>query len=278
MLNYNNYITIPKRSERIVSILIDTHEEMVCKAREIRHGVFVGNNIIKQKNGLATISIINTTTSDVKLEVINLDLAPISQYNILNIQENEEGDNRFEKVLNNINLNSLNGYEKDPLIPILEQYQDLFYLEGALLSHTDTIQHAIELDEGAKPINIKPYRFAMSQRQEINRQVEKLLEQKKIEVANSPWNSPLILVPKRSNTDEKKFRLVVDLRGANSVTVGDCFPMPNITEILESLGKSRYFTTLDMAAGYHQIKLEENSRKITAFSTGTCAHSGKKYG
>jgi hypothetical protein len=56
------------------------------------------------------------------------------------------------------------------------------------------------------------------------------------------------------------------LTAINDVTVGDAFPLPSITEILDQLGKAPYFTTLDLASGYHQIPLRKEDREKTAFS------------
>jgi len=58
----------------------------------------------------------------------------------------------------------------------------------------------------------------------------------------------------------------VDFRKLNEKTV-DAHPLPHITEIMDQLGPSKYFTCLDMAMGYHQIELEPGEGPKTAFST-----------
>ena len=62
-------------------------------------------------------------------------------------------------------------------------------------------------------------------------------------------------------------RWVLDFRQVNDLSVTDSFPTPNISEILNSLGKSRYFSCLDASNTYHTIEIEESSRPITAFAT-----------
>jgi hypothetical protein len=64
-----------------------------------------------------------------------------------------------------------------------------------------------------------------------------------------------------------KWRLVVDFRKSNEKTVGDTYPLPDITEILDQLGQSKYFSCLDMVMGYHQIELAPGEGPKTAFST-----------
>jgi hypothetical protein len=79
---------------------------------------------------------------------------------------------------------------------------------------------------------------------------------------------PLLVVPKKAGLDgEKRWRMVVDFRILNEKTVGDAYPLPDITEILDQLGQSKYFTCLDMVMGYHQIELEQGEGPKAAFST-----------
>lgn len=61
--------------------------------------------------------------------------------------------------------------------------------------------------------------------------------------------------------------MCVDFRKLNQVSVGDAYPLPNITDILDQLGKSKYYTTLDLAQGYHQVKMHPDHCEKTAFST-----------
>jgi hypothetical protein len=72
---------------------------------------------------------------------------------------------------------------------------------------------------------------------------------------------------KQDASGRPKWRLVVDFRRLNEVTVGDSYPVPLITEIIDALGKARYYTTLDLANGFHQFPLGELDRSRTAFST-----------
>jgi hypothetical protein len=103
---------------------------------------------------------------------------------------------------------------------------------------------------------------------ELKQITEQMLEDKIIRHSTSPWNSPIILVKKEEDASGKqKWRLVVDFRKLNDVTVGDSFPLPLISEILDALGKARYFTTADLASGFHQVSLREEDRPKTAFST-----------
>lgn len=60
---------------------------------------------------------------------------------------------------------------------------------------------------------------------------------------------------------------MIDYRKLNEITIGDSFPLPNISEILDQLGHSKYFSTLDLTSGFHQIKMSPNDAPKTPFST-----------
>ena len=86
--------------------------------------------------------------------------------------------------------------------------------------------------------------------------------------SDSPWNSPLLVVPKRAGPDgNRKWCLIVYFRKLNEKTVGNAYSLPDITEILDQLGEFNYFTCLDMVMGYHQVELENGEGPKTAFST-----------
>jgi transposase InsO family protein len=95
-----------------------------------------------------------------------------------------------------------------------------------------------------------------------------MLEDKIIQHSQSPWNFPILIVPKKLDASgRRKWRICVDFRKLNEVTVGDSSPLPNTQEILDKVGRARYFSALDCASGYHQVPLAEDDRVKTAFST-----------
>ena len=98
--------------------------------------------------------------------------------------------------------------------------------------------------------------------------MEKLLQEGIIEESISPWNSPIILVPKKIDASgQQNFRLVVDYRKLNEKTVGNACPLPDITAILDQLGQAEYISCVDLAMGYHQIDMDPRDFDKTAFST-----------
>ena len=94
-------------------------------------------------------------------------------------------------------------------------------MPGDKLSSTGAARHSITVEPGTKPMNTRPYSLPETQKMEANKQVKKLLQEGIIEESNSPWNSPILLVPNKLDASEQqKFRLVVDYRKLNEKTGG----------------------------------------------------------
>ena len=139
-------------------------------------------------------------------------------------------------------------------------------MEGDKLTFTNAIKHHINTKDDI-PVYTKSYRYPYCHKEEVQNQIDKLLEQGIISPSNSPWSSPIWIVPKKNFLQGvPKWRLVIDYRKVNQKTISDRYPIPNITEILDKLGRSIYFTTLDLASGFHQIEVFEKDIPKTAFS------------
>jgi hypothetical protein len=144
----------------------------------------------------------------------------------------------------------LNAEERKLLVQTCIDYQDIFYLAGDKLSSTGATKHSINVEPGTGPINTRPYRLPETQKTEVEKQVKQLLQEGMIEESNYPWSSPILVVPKKMDASgQPKFRLVVDYRKLNEKTVGNAYPLPDITEILDQLGQAKYFSCLDLAMG-----------------------------
>jgi hypothetical protein len=106
------------------------------------------------------------------------------------------------------------------------------------------------------PINAKQYRYPPVHREEINRQIQELLDTDVVELSSSQYNSPLWIVPKKPDSQgDKPWRFVIDYRNLNDNTIGDAYPLPNITEILDRLGSAKYLSMFNLASGFRQIRI-----------------------
>lgn len=93
--------------------------------------------------------------------------------------------------------------------------------------------------------------------------MQELLTVGLITPSTSPYASPVLLVQKKDGT----WCFCVDYRKLNDITIKNRFPMPIIDEILDELAGTKYFTKLDMRAGYHQVQMKECDEHKTAFKT-----------
>lgn len=286
---------IPPRSKIFLNIKTNIEKEMICLAEEVENGVYLGNCLVKPRNNQIVVSFLNINNYPVEIKNFRPKIEFLEKFDIINLNSEETVNSKNNRSSNtkqvfytkqdssnNENLHgrlktirkmvsidkNLNIEEEQSLNNLLKEYGDIFYLPGDTLSHTFSIQHEIPVSNDQGPINQKPYRLPQQHKDVIDAQVDKMLEEGIIEMSKSPWNSPLLVVPKKPGPDgQKRWRVVVDYRKLNKITTGDAFPLPRIEDILDQLGHSRYFSTLDLASGYHQIEIAQKDREKTAFST-----------
>ena len=158
--------------------------------------------------------------------------------------------------------NIISSTESDQLKLLLAKYKDVFIDPKVLPPHR-IHDHTIPLLPTAIPVNSKPYHYSPFHKSEIERQVQELLQAGLITHSNSPFASPVLLVKKKDGS----WRLCVDYRKLNDLTIKNRFPMPVIEEILDELSGSKYFTKLDLRAGYHQVRMQPQDEHKTAFKT-----------
>lgn len=179
---------------------------------------------------------------------------------------NEHVETPKRTVFDQLRLDHLNSEEKINLLKTIADYENIFFVEGQQLTFTNAIKHNIKTKDDI-PIHAKSYRYPFCHREEVQRQISKMLDQGIIRPSSSPWTSPVWIVPKKLDASgRKKWRLVIDYRKLNEKTVDDRYPIPNITDILDKLGRCMYFSTLDLASGFHQIEVDKKDVEKTAFS------------
>lgn len=169
---------------------------------------------------------------------------------------------RQEKLRNALPDPNLSRHEKETLFKFLVEHHDAFSLDEGERGETNLIQ--MEIDTGtAAPKKQRARRLPFAVRQEVARQLEQMQTKGVIQPSKSPWASPVVLVKKRDGTH----RFCIDYRGLNSVTKLDSFPLPRIEDLLDQLGRSKYFSTIDLASGFWQIQMHPIAQEKTAFVT-----------
>jgi len=110
-----------------------------------------------------------------------------------------------------------------------------------------------------RAIYSKQYPYALSASDFVNSEISRMLKEEIIRPSRSPYNSPVLVVPKKGFNEDgtPKLRLVIDYKKLNENTIPDRYPMQDPSVILSNLGKAKYFSTIDLESGFHQILMNE---------------------
>ena len=145
---------------------------------------------------------------------------------------------------------------------LLGTFKDQFTKDETTIGTTPLTQMSIDTGD-SDPISQKPYPIAMKHYQWVKEEIDKLLEAGVIRNSHSSWSTLIIVVPKG---DGGKC-LVIDYRALNKVTRKFVWPMPKVEDIFSQLNSAKYFSTLDLRAGYHHIGLTTDSIPKTEFTS-----------
>lgn len=126
-----------------------------------------------------------------------------------------------------------------------------------------SLDHRINIKEGDSAIKQHPYRYPFIQRKEIEKMVNEMLDTGVIQPSNSPYSSPVLLVKKKDGS----WRICIDYRKLNSITIKDSYPIPLIEDLMDELGQARVFSKIDLRSGYHQIRMHPMDIYKTTFVT-----------
>ncbi len=146
---------------------------------------------------------------------------------------------------------------------LVYKFADIFSVSDKDLGRTALAEMVIDTRD-SKPIFQRPYRAEFQKRAIIEKEVNKYLEMGIIEPSVSSWSSPVVLVTKKDGS----IRFCVNYIKLNEVTVRDSYPLPRIHDLLSCLGNSKYFVSLDLASGYHQVPVSDqlDSKNKTTFT------------
>lgn len=152
----------------------------------------------------------------------------------------------------------------DELQRILEEYKDVFPEDLPKgLPPKRQVEMEIKMKDDTAPVMGPMYKLSPKELKEMRKQIKHLLSHEFIKPSISPWGSPVLFTPKKDGS----LRMCVDYRALNKKTIKNNVPLPRIDEVWDQLGNAKYFTTLDLRAGYNQIRIKENDIPKTAFRT-----------
>ncbi|GJT60545.1 putative reverse transcriptase domain-containing protein [Tanacetum coccineum] len=113
------------------------------------------------------------------------------------------------------------------------------------------VEFQIDLVPGAALVARAPYRLAQAKMQELSTQLQELSEKGFIRPSSSPWGALVLFVKKKDNS----FRMCIDYRELNKVTVKNRYPLPKIEDLFDQLQGSRVYSKIDLRSGYHQLRV-----------------------
>ncbi|GKA23868.1 putative reverse transcriptase domain-containing protein [Tanacetum coccineum] len=119
------------------------------------------------------------------------------------------------------------------------------------------------LPPSAAPVARAPYRLAPSEMKELSEQLKELSDKGFIRPSSSPWGAPVLFVKKKDGS----FRMCIDYRELNKLTVKNRYPLPRIDNLFDQLQGSSVYSKFNLRSGYHQLRVREEDIPKTAFRT-----------
>ena len=148
-------------------------------------------------------------------------------------------------------------------IPEVCNYPDVFPEDLPGVPSARQVEFRIDLIPGATPVAKAPYRLAPAEMQELSSQLNELLSKGFIRPSFSPWGAPVLFVKKKDGS----FRMCIDYRELNKLTIKNRYPLPRIDDLFDQLQGASYFSKIDLRSGYHQLRVQEEDIPKTAFRT-----------
>ena len=288
-------VTLKSRSITCINVVTDDKDVSVLLLKPLQSvKEFCPRSLIKLRDGVSTLCLVNSTDRNYKLfardiigygdtDYVYVDLVtePDSGGNHFvdkvyreanNIQVNNNNSNKptsiteelKSKIVNKINSNKYSSKsQKQQVIDLLMAYWDIFNDKLDKGGLVDQFPCNIKPVPYTQPIHIRRYNYSEPELKKMDTEVENLKQSEIIEDCISPWESPVVMIRKTDGST----RFCIDFRKLNKVIEKDVYPLPNIELVLRNFNQCKYFSKIDFTSGFFQIKLDENDRKYTAFST-----------
>nr|GFA77521.1 putative reverse transcriptase domain-containing protein [Tanacetum cinerariifolium] len=148
-------------------------------------------------------------------------------------------------------------------VPIVQDFPEVFPENLLGLPLAQPVEFQIDLIPGAAPVAQAPYRLAPSEMKELSKQLQELSDKGFIRPSSLPWGAPVLFIKKKDGS----FRMCINYRELNKLTVKNRYPLPRIDDLFYQLQGSSIYSKIDLRSGYHQLRVREQDIPKTAFRT-----------
>ncbi|GKB31188.1 putative reverse transcriptase domain-containing protein [Tanacetum coccineum] len=148
-------------------------------------------------------------------------------------------------------------------MPIVRDFLEVFPEDLPGIPPSRQVEFQIVLVPGAAPIALAPYRLAPSEIKELAEQLQELSNKGFIRPISSPWGAPVLFVKKK----DRAFRMCIDYRELNKLTVKNRYSLPRIDDLFDQLQGSSVYSKIDLRSSYHHLRVREEDIPKTAFRT-----------
>nr|GEY88691.1 putative reverse transcriptase domain-containing protein [Tanacetum cinerariifolium] len=148
-------------------------------------------------------------------------------------------------------------------VPIVRDFPEVFPEDLPGLPLTRQVVFQIDLIPGAAPVARAPYRLAPPEMKELSEQLKELSNKGFIRPSSSPWGAPILFVKKKDGS----FRMCIDYRELNKLTMKNRYPLLGIDDLFDQLQGSSVYSKIDLRSGYYQLRVREEDISKTAFRT-----------
>nr|GEU39819.1 putative reverse transcriptase domain-containing protein [Tanacetum cinerariifolium] len=137
--------------------------------------------------------------------------------------------------------------------PVVQEFLEVFLEDLSGIPPTRQVEFRIDLIPGAAPVARAPYRLAPSKMKELAEQLQELTDKGFIRPSSSPWGAPVLFAKKKDGS----FRMCIDYRELNKLTVKNHYPLPRTDDLFDQLQGLSIYSKIVLRLGYHQLRVRE---------------------
>jgi hypothetical protein len=264
-------VFLPSRMEKVIMVDVPYGDSTILtvESGEETLGITVIHTLTEVRNNKMPVVISNVGEESIVLKKGALigRAAEVQEVRQIHVTDKKKGENATPVSLAEIGVNldkcELPENERNSVLEVLMKNREIFAKGTWDRGFCAITTHRITIADNQTPIRQYPYRVPYHQKKEIEDQVTKMLDSGIISPSYSPWAAPVVLVKKKNG----EWRLCVDYRKLNEVTKKDTYPIPRIDDTIDNLRGCKYFSTMDLQNGYHQIAMDAADKEKTAFVT-----------